>query len=163
MGSGGLVEEPCGSDEPPPPRKRAADRTRGHDYLAMAASYVAAAQCLASLAENESAPFHMLVAHSLELSLKAILAHDGRDEEWLMMTGHDLDHCHREARLIGFSGQADRELSDLVRTLDRPHADQRFRYPVLFGNNPRLVASDTVQALRLHLTDVGAWLSVARR
>jgi len=37
------------------------------------------------------------------------------------------------------------------------------RYPVLFGNNPRLVASNTVQALRVHLTDVGAWLSFARR
>jgi hypothetical protein len=101
----------------------------------------------------------MMVGHALELSMKAVLAHAGSDEEWLMMIGHNLEHCHRRALSSGFSGLADEGLSSLVDMLHEPHRDQRFRYPVQFGGTPHLVAADAAETLRLHLEDVRIWLS----
>lgn len=131
------------------------------DYFAMAESYVVAVEGLAEHAEMPQAPFLMLVSHSLELSLKAVLAQDGRDEEWLMMVGHNLARCHDRARSIGFSGSAEQQLSELVEILDQGHSDQRFRYPVLFGGTPRLKGKNTARTVRLHLEDVRQWVARA--
>lgn len=132
--------------------------SRAQDYLAMAESYVVAVEGLLHEAARVFAPFHMMVGHALELSLKAVLAHTGRDEEWLMMSGHDLGHCYRQAYSNGFSGSAGEKLASLVNVLDRPHADQRFRYPVVLGGTPCLSPADAADTLRLHLEDVRAWL-----
>ncbi len=159
MGGRGLVE---GSDQR---EDRSAPRTlrrvNGHacDYLALADSYWIAAELLADHAETAQAPFLMLVAHSLELSLKAVLADAGRNEEWLMMAGHNLAHCHDRACSIGFSGTIERQLSELVEMLDRGHSDQRFRYPVLFGGFPRLDAREAIRTVELHLEDVRHWIA----
>lgn len=116
-------------------------------------------EALAPQADQAVAPFHMMVGHAVELSMKAVLAHAGRDEEWLMMAGHSLDRCCRQALSSGFSGHANEELAALVDLLDGPHYDQRFRYPVLFGVTPHLIAADAAETLRLHLEDVRIWLS----
>jgi hypothetical protein len=66
---------------------------RARDYLSMAASYGAAAKVVSEHAPESQAivrPLFQLIAHALELSLKAALSHQGHDEEWLMMMGHSL-------------------------------------------------------------------------
>ncbi|MFG1423098.1 HEPN domain-containing protein [Roseixanthobacter liquoris] len=125
----------------------------------MAESYVVAVEGLVPQAETASAPFHMLVGHALELLLKAVLAQGGRDEEWLMMTGHNLAYCYREALSIGPSGLADEKLALLVDTLDGQHRDQRFRYPMVLGGAAYLIAGDAAETLRRLLEDVSTWLS----
>lgn len=132
--------------------------SRAQGYFAMAECYVVAVEGLVEKAEMVSTPFHMMVGHALELSLKAVLAHAGRDEELLVMAGHNLGYCQREARSEGFSGRAAEGLAALVDTLDRPHADQRFRYPTVFGGTQHVAAADAAATLRLHLEDVRAWL-----
>lgn len=128
-------------------------------YFKMAESYVVAVEYLAPQAGNATAPFHMMVGHALELSLKAVSAHMGLDEEWLVMSGHNLNHCYRRALAWGSFRDASGQLESLVATLDRPHSDQRFRYPVFFRNTPSLVAEDAAQVLRPHVEDVRMWMS----
>lgn len=111
-----------------------------------------------NVADGAFAPFNMLVGHALELSLKAVLAHAGRDEEWLMMAGHNLGYSHRQARSLGLPGNAGPRLDALIDRLDRLHADQRFRYPAVFSGTPHLTAADAAETLRLHLEDVRAWV-----
>lgn len=125
----------------------------------MAQSYIAAIAILAPQADEAFEPFHMMVGHAIELSLKAAMAHAGCDEEWLMMSGHNLHRCLQEVRSLNFSGHADERLATLVEILDGPHHDQRFRYPVLSGGTPRLLASDAAETLQLVLEDVRLWLS----
>lgn len=78
-------------------------------------------------------PFFMLVAHALELSLKAVLSADGADEERLMGIGHELGWCLQLVRRTRrYPKEAFSELVRLVDALSMPHAFQAFRYPQPF-------------------------------
>jgi hypothetical protein len=159
MGGGGLVEDSDQRGDRLAQRPQRRESRRARDYFALAESYWIAAEGLADHAEAAQGPFLMLVAHSLELSLKAVLAQSGWDEEWLMMAGHHLAHCHYKACSIGFSGSVERQLAELVEILDQGHSDQRFRYPVIFGGFPRLDARDATRIVELHLQDVRHWIA----
>jgi hypothetical protein len=136
-------------------------RLRAQDYFAMAESYAAAVERLAPLADEVRAPFHMLVAHALELSFKSVLSHAGDDEAWLMALGHDLAVCRRRAIAQGLTGNAAAEVAALVLRLDAPHRDQRYRYPGFEGGFLDLPPSDVAACLRRHLQDVRDFLDRA--
>ena len=63
---------------------------RAARYLAFANSYADAAQRVLAMKRPDAAAlaYFAIVAHALELALKAILIADGWDEERLMMMGH---------------------------------------------------------------------------
>jgi len=105
--------------------------SRDWQYLALAECYAEAAVRLHGAREIETVcrPFFMLVAHALELSLKAVLSHQGYDEEGLMAMGHGLELCRSKAAEGGFHPSDETGLAILVDALDRPHAFQAFRYP----------------------------------
>ncbi|WP_152664027.1 hypothetical protein [Sphingomonas sp. SRS2] len=91
---GNLGRMPNSTSQKPP-----ADR-RDLEYFAMAVCYGNAATLLNEQPVTDKPvhwPFFQLVAHALELSLKAVLSHQGRDEEWLMMIGHSLERCYTQA------------------------------------------------------------------
>lgn len=129
-----------------------------HRYAAMAEAYIAAIGALVPVAPSIHAPFHMMVGHALELSLKALLAHQGRNEEWLMMVGHNLGACHRLALSSGFDGRTANEIALVVGILNSPHLDQRFRYPSVLPTIRDLPPSETFETLRLHLEDVRGYV-----
>lgn len=129
---------------------------RALDYFKMAESYAVAVKSLAPHVEDARAPFHMLVGHTLELSLKAVLLHRGDHEEELMLVGHDLHFCHEEARMQGWKGAGD--ITVLVDRLEGPHRDQRFRYPGFRGGFLDLPALEIAARLQRHLRNVRAFL-----
>lgn len=105
---------------------------RAREYLSMAASYGDAAKVVGEHAPENQAierPLFQLIAHALELSLKAALSHQGHDEEWLMMMGHSLERCYAQAIRGGLYSAQDRSTDRLIEALDQPHALQLFRYP----------------------------------
>ncbi|MGG2007432.1 hypothetical protein [Novosphingobium resinovorum] len=77
--------------------------------------------------------YFALVAHSLELALKAILIADGWDEERLMQMGHSLHRCCRAINRGSLDLAVGISASDhtTIDALDCPHAMQSFRYPGL--------------------------------
>jgi transcriptional regulator with XRE-family HTH domain len=106
--------------------------TRSRRYLALAQSYARAAAQIVFAWERPAtrSPFFMLVSHGVELSLKAVLASGGADDERLLGLGHDLSFCLRLARQQGLSGEAgDLEIEAMVCALGPPHMGQAFRYP----------------------------------
>jgi hypothetical protein len=133
---------------------------RARDYLSMAASYGAAAKVVSEHAPESQAivrPLFQLIAHALELSLKAALSHQGRDEEWLMMMGHSLERCYAQAIRGGLYSVRDRSMDMLIEALDRPHALQLFRYP----QSSSWTAPDrntAIQAMAGHLGLVGSYI-----
>lgn len=132
--------------------------SRAQDYLSMAESYGEGVRKLANQGQPPHAPFNMLLAHALELSFKAVLLCAGRDEEWVMMMGHDLHSCHRAACSKGFVSHAPTEIATLVGILDGPHRDLSLRYPGLQRSQPDLPASEVAMTLWLHLQDVRAFV-----
>lgn len=105
---------------------------RAREYLSMAASYGDAAKVMGEHAPANQAierPLFQLIAHAIELSLKAALSHQGHDEEWLMMMGHSLERCYAQAIGGGLHSAQDRSIDRLIEALDQPHALQLFRYP----------------------------------
>lgn len=126
-------------------------------YLRMSEDYAAAATGLLESGAYESCrlPFFMLIAHALELSLKAVLSADGSDEERLMGVGHELGGCLQLVRRTGrYPKEGYSELVRLVDTLSTPHAFQAFRYPQPFRwTLPEPLAANG--ALRRHLDVVG--------
>lgn len=75
--------------------------------------------------------YFAIVAHGMELGLKAILIADGCDEEYLMGIGHDLDFCGRAMRRGHFalSDAIGPESAAIINALSYPHQLQCFRYP----------------------------------
>jgi hypothetical protein len=107
-------------------------RERSRRYLQLAQSYGRAAGHIASMAELQEAhsPFFMLVSHAAELSLKALIAAGGADDERLLVLGHDLQLCMRLARRQGLAGDlANPNMAAIVDALGPPHMAQAFRYP----------------------------------
>jgi hypothetical protein len=132
--------------------------SRAEEYLTLAASYAEAARRLSPHAETISRPFNMLVAHALELSLKAVLSHQGEGEERLMMRGHNLAVCHYRAQQRGFHGLAGAGVQALVEALDTPHAMQTFRYPSHLFASQLLDVCGMSETLARHLQDVSLYL-----
>ncbi|HEX3365370.1 hypothetical protein [Phenylobacterium sp.] len=84
---------------------------------------------MAELQEARS-PYFMLVSHAAELSLKALIAAGGADDERLLVLGHDLQLCLRLARKQGLAGDlANPKVAAIVDALGPPHMAQAFRYP----------------------------------
>lgn len=109
--------------------------SRDQQYLAYAEAYTEAAKRLADHADDMDAvriSFYHLVAHALELMLKAALSYQGRDEERLMMMGHSLERCYIHAIGGGADCLNHEDFAAFVDTLDEPHAMQALRYPQLF-------------------------------
>jgi hypothetical protein len=129
-------------------------RERSRRYLQLAQSYGRAAGQIASMAELQEArsPFFMLVSHAAELSLKALIAAGGADDERLLVLGHDLQLCMRLARKQGLAGDlADPKMAAIVDALGPPHMAQAFRYPCyLSWSLPKPV--ETLEALEWLLT-----------
>ena len=105
--------------------------TRSRRYLDLAQSYARAAAQIACLWDQPAprSPFFMLVSQGAELSLKAVIACGGADDERLFNLGHDLSYCLRLARGQGLSGAGDVEIEAMVSALGPPHMGQAFRYP----------------------------------
>ena len=106
---------------------------RASHYIAFARAYAGAARRVLAteIAGNERLPYFALVAHGLELALKAILTRAGWDEERLMMIGHDLERCYvavsrYRADLAVIPGI---DVAGVIEALAYPHAIQSFRYP----------------------------------
>ncbi|MCM2439456.1 hypothetical protein HGO34_06965 [Agrobacterium vitis] len=134
---------------------------RDQQYLAYAEAYTEAAKRLADRADDMdvvSTPFFHLVAHALELMLKAVLSCQGRDEERLMMMGHSLERCYAQAIRGGADRLEDEDLAAFVEALDQPHAMQALRYPQwLHGPMPE--PAQAVRLLSRQLDIVRTWLA----
>lgn len=108
---------------------------RAARYLAFANSYADAAGRVLSTSGLDAAAlaYFALVAHALELALKAILIADGWDEERLMLMGHNLHRCRRAVARGPLDLGAAISARDhaTIDALDYPHAIQCFRYPGL--------------------------------
>lgn len=111
---------------------RTAELGRDLQYLSLAKAYGEAAdrlrRCTAPL-QAVRLPFFHLFAHAIELSLKAALSFQGKDEEYLMAMGHGLEWCYRRAVGGGLHPLENRDFVPLIDMLDQPHALQAFRYP----------------------------------
>lgn len=105
---------------------------RSHRYLDRARSYGRAAATLASTGAVDDArpPFFMLVAHAVELALKAVIAGGNVDDERLIIIGHDLTLCLRLAGDQGLDLEpSGGEIEAIVGALAMPHLAQALRYP----------------------------------
>ncbi|MBB4642704.1 hypothetical protein [Rhizorhapis suberifaciens] len=107
--------------------------TRADRHLVLAGAYAEAARRVLAqgIVGAERLPYFAVVAHGLELGLKAILLNDGWDEEDLMLIGHDLDGCCRAVRRgqLDLSDAIGADLTAIIDALSYPHAIQCFRYP----------------------------------
>jgi hypothetical protein len=105
---------------------------RGRRYLDRARAYGRAASALASvgIAADVRPPFFMLIAHAMELGLKAVIAGGAVDDERLIIIGHDLPLCLRLAGDHGLDlDPAGTEIEAVLEALAMPHLAQSLRYP----------------------------------
>lgn len=105
---------------------------RGRRYLDRARAYGRAAGALASVGMVEDArpPFFMLIAHAMELGLKAVIAGGAVDDERLIIIGHDLPLCLRLASDGGLDLEpSGAEIEAVLEALAMPHLAQTLRYP----------------------------------
>jgi HEPN domain-containing protein len=112
-----------------------AELKRARKYLEMSEGYAVAARQLLEAGAHDfyRLPLFMLIAHALELSLKAVLSAAGMDEERLMGIGHELHRCFRLVQQTGlYPSKGPYDLANLVDALATPHALQAFRYPQPF-------------------------------
>jgi|APHig6443717497_1056834.scaffolds.fasta_scaffold00165_37 hypothetical protein len=141
-----------------------AEPRRDQQYLAYAQAYTKAATLLADHADDTEVvriPVFHLVAHAMELMLKAVLSRQGRNEERLMMMGHGLERCYAKAIRSGADRLEDEDLAAFVEALDQPHAMQAFRYPQRF----HWTMPEPTQAVRMlsrQLDIVKAYLATDR-
>lgn len=141
-----------------------AEPGRDQQYLAYAEAYTHAATRLVDRMDDTEAvriPFFHLVAHAMELMLKAVLGRQGHDEERLMMMGHWLERCHVRAIEGGAAGLENEEFAALVEALDQPHAMQALRYPQWF-HWPMPEPAQAVRLLSRQLDIVKAYLVADR-
>lgn len=105
---------------------------RGRRYLDRARAYGRAAAALASagMVEDARPPFFMLIAHAMELGLKAVIAGGAVDDERLIIIGHDLPLCLRLASDGGLDlDPSGAEIETVLDALAMPHLAQTLRYP----------------------------------
>lgn len=106
--------------------------SRSRRFLDQARAYAdaAAALGLGGLAPAVTAPYFMLVAHSAELGLKAVIAAGTADDEQLILLGHDLPLCLRCAIDGGLDvDPAGGPIAAVIDDLAMPHLAQALRYP----------------------------------
>ena len=109
-----------------------ASAPRGRRFLIQAQAYADAADALAAggIGPAVRPPYFMLIAHSAELALKAVIAAGGSDDDHLILLGHDLPLCLRLA--IGGGLQVDPAggpIAEVIAELAMPHLAQTLRYP----------------------------------
>lgn len=107
-------------------------RGRSRRFLDQAQSYAQAAAALAvgGVAPSVRPPFFMLVAHSTELALKAVIADGDADDDQLILLGHDLPMCLRWAIDRGLEvDPGDGQIAAVIGELAMPHLAQTLRYP----------------------------------
>jgi hypothetical protein len=105
---------------------------RGRRYLDRARAYARAAAALAEvgMVEDVRPPFFMLIAHAMELGLKAVIAGGAVDDERLIVIGHDLPLCLRLAGHRGLDLEpTGAEIEAVLSALAMPHLAQTLRYP----------------------------------
>lgn len=106
--------------------------SRSRRFLEQARAYAdaAAALGLGGVAPAVLAPYFMLVAHSAELALKAVIADGDDDDEQLIRLGHDLPLCLRCAIDGGLDvDAAGGAIAGVIGELAMPHLAQTLRYP----------------------------------
>lgn len=106
--------------------------SRSRRFLDQARAYAdaAAALGLGGVAPPVTAPYFMLVAHSAELALKAVIAAGDADDQQLILLGHDLPLCLRCAIDGGLDvGPAGGLIAAVIGDLAMPHLAQALRYP----------------------------------
>lgn len=113
--------------------------SRAEQHLLLAGAYAkAAGRVLAQeIAGIDLLPYFAIVAHGLELGLKAILIGDGRDEEYLMLVGHDLAGCRDavERGQLDLSDAVGIDFAAMIDALTFAHATQCFRYPQRYSRD----------------------------
>ncbi|WP_421937619.1 hypothetical protein [Phenylobacterium sp.] len=105
---------------------------RGRRHLDRARAYGRAASALASagIVEDARPPFFMLIAHAMELGLKAVIAGGAVDDDRLIIIGHDLPLCLRLAGDRGLDLEpAGGQIEAVLDALAMPHLAQTLRYP----------------------------------
>jgi len=106
--------------------RRSGAGSRPRRYLDLAQSYADVARLLAASGDTRrpSPPLFMLVAHAMELALKAVIAGGRCDDEGLILLGHDLPLCLRVATNEGLDLKCGRDVEAMVEALAMPHLAQ---------------------------------------
>lgn len=75
-------------------------------------------------------PVMFLVAHAVELALKAYLLHSGKTLDDIKRAGHDLIKCWELGSAVGFQTHVPLDTSDLdlLRLLNKLHVSTEMRY-----------------------------------
>ncbi|MEN5051384.1 hypothetical protein [Brevundimonas naejangsanensis] len=139
------------------------DCRRAGAYLAWARDYAEAAGVgVAKRADLRS--YWRLIAHALELALKAQILRREGDEAWLMSSvGHNLEKAMRTVLLSGASSPIPREIARLIEALDVPHSRQELRYPSLLACPVPAAPAAAHAALARLLEIVASDIAIARR
>lgn len=133
------------------------DLHRGRRFLHQAQAYAdaAAALALGGVAPSLHAPYFMLVAHSAELALKAVIAGGDADDDDLIRLGHDLPLCLRCANAEGLGvDPAEGPIAGVLGELAMPHLAQTLRYPAYLAW-PLPEPAAALDALTVLLAQVG--------
>lgn len=94
------------------------DCKRAGAYLALARDYAEAAGVVVAKRSDLRSCWH-LVAHALELALKAQILRSDCDEAWLMSSvGHNLEKAMRTVLRSGASSPIPREIARLIEAFD---------------------------------------------
>lgn len=133
--------------------------SRPRRYLDLAESYAEVARVLTAAGDPDrpSPPIYMLVAHAMELALKAVIAGGRCDDEGLILLGHDLPLCLRVAINEGLDLERGGDVEAMVEALAMPHLAQALRYPA-YMSWPLPDPRDALSALATLLSRVGAYV-----
>lgn len=116
---------------PRPKKEFDEERTTAYGLLRYANDYLKAAQLVGEANGYEySEVSSMLIAHSIELSLKAYLRSRGYDLRHLMGLGHRLDKIHRRAmkERIDRIVYMPEDYATVIRILANANEEHQFRY-----------------------------------
>jgi len=139
------------------------DCKRAGAYLALARDYAEAAGVVVGKRADLRSYCH-LIAHALELTLKAQILRGEADEAWLMSSvGHNLERAMRTVVHSRASSPIPREIARLIEALDAPHSRQELRYPSLLASPVPAAAAAAHAALVGLLEIVAGDLAIARR
>jgi len=139
--------------------------SRSRRFLDQARAYAEAAATLGlgGVGPAIVAPYFMLVAHSAELALKAVIAEGDADDEQLILLGHDLHLCLRYAIKGGLEvGPPGGPIAAVIRDLAMPHLAQVLRYPAYLAW-PLPEPDHALGALSALLAQAEAALAAPRR
>jgi hypothetical protein len=138
--------------------------SRPRRYLDLAESYADVARVLATAddIERPAPPLQMLVAHAMELALKAVIARGRCDDAVLILLGHDLPLCLRVAIKEGLELDRGGDVEAMVDALAMPHLAQTLRYPAHMSW-PLPDAQEALGALATLLLRVAEMVGAGRR